>query len=1497
MKKIVLAVLSTATFVACSCANASPKKGIAEELTPPGRGWSVERAWEWYRSIRPTCGCNYLPRTAVNATEMWQADTFDPATIDQELGWAANAGYNSVRVFLQYLVWKDDAVGLKKRINEFLTIADKHGITTTLIFFCDCSFAGKEPYLGKQDDPVPGVHNSGWVPSPGLKRVTDRAVWPDLEKYVKDITATFARDKRVLIWDLYNEPGNSRMGEKSLPLLAATFAWAREANPSQPVTTGVWTGFGNRMSKRIIELSDIITFHSYGKPDSVLAAIGTCKKAGRPLVCTECLRRQVGNTFSSILPLFAKHEVGWYNWGLVAGRTQTYMSWGSKKGDPMPKIWQHDMFHPDGTPYDPKELHLIRAFTFDRQARPKNTSTDWSAIKSPSIRDRSHKAPESAFTVEQLSCEYAANPLGVDARRPRFTWVLKSSRRGQMQSGYQVLVASSEGKLNADIGDKWDSGKVLSERSVNISYEGSPLSSGEKCYWKVRCWDREGKASRFSERAAFEMGLLRQDDWRGQWIGRAAAGSIDYAPGKLRRALHLDGESQSVRIPHYAKLKPAAAITISAWIKPTQCTEAWREIYRKEDGLARQLLAIGETSDIYGLWVGLGIAGSYTERGAPLAASQLKDGEWRLVAATYDGHSIRFYADGKQIGSAPATGPLNTAGSNPAYVGSLNGASEFFAGGIDDVRVYNRALPPAEIEALAAGRQGDLRGLVGWWKFDGNLANSAGGPDGEAVSNPSAPSPLLRTEFTLEKEVEQARAYFSGLGWSELFINGRKVGDHVLDPAATDYDKRVLYETYDVTELLRHGPNAVGVMLGNGWFSEPPRPGYGDSPRLLLQMNIQFADGSRKSVTSEATWKASSGPITRNDIYGGESYDARLEKPGWTTPGYDDSSWEPAVIKRSPGGKLVSQLMPPIKVNKTIEPVRLTNPRPGIYVYDMGQLFGGWARLHIKGPRGTKVTIKYSARLHKDSGLLDNSRYGRGNETDYYILKGDPEGEVYEPRFTYHPVRYVQIEGYPGRPTSEDLRGRVVYSAVDLSGDFHCCNPLLNAIHRNVAWTFTNGLYGFPLDCLHREHWGWLDPATVASTLYARKYMPLFWTKWLDDARCAQHENGVVPDVVPAYPLKGRSTGDPAWATNYLLLVWYLHQYYGDYRILRQHYPAMKRWIDHLTSIAEDHLITKGYYGDHMLPGDAPGKEQFISKETPPSLVWTGYYYRGVFILSHVAELLDKPDDARQYRRLAEDIENAFNKNWLNRETNQYAGGSQTANVFPLALGIVPEANRESVLGNIVRDIVEKRGGHLHTGNTGTTCVIDTLTEQGRGDVMYKVATATTYPGWGYMVEQGATTIWENWGLSGDAESMIMWASIDEFFYNDLAGIRGPDYYGHRYMTPGFRRVRIQPHPLGDLTGAAAAIRTVRGRIAVAWQRDRSSLTMKVTIPVNSKATVSVPKAGLANVLVKESGNIVWRKRSFVGGVAGITAGEETDDYVNFEVGSGEYTFCLTGQK
>jgi alpha-L-rhamnosidase len=1063
----------------------------------------------------------------------------------------------------------------------------------------------------------------------------------------------------------------------------------------------------------------------------------------------------------------------------------------------------------------------------------------------------------------ELTCEYAVDPLGVDTAQPRFGWVLKSETRGQAQSAYQILVASSAAKLGADAGDKWDSGKVSSERSVNIEYQGKVLVSGEKCYWKVRVWNKQGQPSTWSQPGSFEMGLMEQSDWKGQWIGvkppsPPAEDLDDEKPGRVNLAL---------------VAKPS-----TSFVSGHETLDAINDGFKPAKSNNKRYGA-------YGNWPQKGTQWVQYEWSKPVNFAMIdvywfSDGAGILLPKAsrllyWDGNA--FVPVKNPVGLGVEGNKYNTTTFAEVTTSKLKlefDSLETGATGILEFKVYDAGKSPKFPPVVKVNRHAALAAAA------------------------IAPSPLLRKEFAVTKDVRRARVYVSGIGWSEIYLNGRKVSDRVLDPAATDYDKRVLYVSHDVTDQLKKGPNALGVMLGNGWYCEPGRLRYGDAPRVLLQMHIEYADGSTASVTSDPTWKTIDGPIRRNDFWKGEVYDARLERSGWTLPGYDDAKWAAAGVKEAPGGFMQSQMMPAIKVNQTLQPVKLTVPKPDVYVYDLGQIFGGWTRLRMRGPAGTDVTIKYSSHL-LDSGLIDQSRYQGGGATDHYTLKGDGE-EIYEPRFTYHPVRYVQIEGHPGKLTVDDLQGRVIYTDVDLSGRFESSSPVLNRIHQNVRWTLTNGLFGMPLDCLYREHWAWTDPATITGSLYPRQHMPLFWTKWLEDIAHAQQPNGNVPQICPNYD--ARPAFDPAWGGNYPILVWYLYQYLDDERMLRRHYDGMKRCVDYHTTIAENGIISRGIYGDHMLPGKFPGDEHFISPETPPSLIWTGYYYRGALVISQAARLLGKTEDARHYAELADQIKEAFNRKWLNRETHQYVTGSQTANLLPLALQIIPQDQRAGVLENIVKNIAIEHDGHLHTGNTGTTCMIDTLAAVGQGNLMYRVTTNKTYPGWGYMVDQGATTIWETWagrplsrGYPG-AESMVMWATIDGFLYNDLAGIRGPEYYGPGQMAPGFRQIEIRPYVVGDLTHAKATVRTVQGVIASAWKKDGNALTLEVTIPAGARAKVCVPTMGLKNVAVAEGGKPLWKNGAYVTGVVGISGASQSTDFIACEVGSGSYSFRMTGE-
>ena len=894
----------------------------------------------------------------------------------------------------------------------------------------------------------------------------------------------------------------------------------------------------------------------------------------------------------------------------------------------------------------------------------------------------------------EIRCEYTDNPLGLETQRPRFSWILTSSQRGQMQTAYQILVASSPENLSQGKGDKWDSKKLASDQSVTVVYQGKELKSGEKCWWKVRVWDKNGKAGAFSEPATFEMGLLKQSDWRGQWIG----------------------------------------------------------------------------------------------------------------------------------------------------------------------------------------------------------------------ADSSISSPLLRREFAISGSIKRAKAYISGLGWNEFYINGKKVSDHVLDPATSYYNNdqpfelgtRVLYVTHDVTEYLQKGQNALGVMLGNGWYSNDEgvlgkeligRQSFGKTPILRLQMEIEYTDGRVESIVSEDKWKVSDGPIRANEICLGEDYDARLEMTGWNSPGYNDSKWVNAGVVTPPSGKMVAQILPAVKVIKNMKPIKITEIEKGVYIYDFGQHFSGWTQLNVEGPEGTKVKMRYAGILY-DDGRLDTRNQRVATQTDTYTLNGKGT-EVWEPRFTLHGFRYVEVTGFPGTPTLKNLEGRFVYNAVETSGSFESSNKLINQIHSNVLWTFKSSLQGIPQDAAERsERVAWLGDTgfNLEDYLFVLNTAS-FWSKWLDDIKDSQKTDGDLPVVSPLHWRKTYYMW-PTWKSTYPLVAWYLYQYYGDERVLETHYDGIVKLMEFLDKQADNYIISKDL-GDHMEPDRAAGYSNFDPKRTPPEITATGFYYFDAWILAQAAKVLGKTEDYKRYSLLAENIKKAYNEKFLNKETNQYSTGSQTSNAMSLQLGLVPKEREKAVLANLVDDIMIKNEGHLSTGILGTNALEQVLGKLGRADVMFKIATQTTYPSWGYTISKGATTVWEAFEIESKKPytvslNMKMFGSTEIFFFRDLAGIGRGDI--------GFKQIIIRPCIVGDLTYAKASLKTVRGVIAVDWKVADRLLDMKVTLPTNSKGKVSVPKMQLKNVTITESGNTLWKDGLYVGKVLGISSGSETEDYVTFDVGSGNYLFQLSGQ-
>jgi alpha-L-rhamnosidase len=730
---------------------------------------------------------------------------------------------------------------------------------------------------------------------------------------------------------------------------------------------------------------------------------------------------------------------------------------------------------------------------------------------------------------------------------------------------------------------------------------------------------------------------------------------------------------------------------------------------------------------------------------------------------------------------------------------------------------------------------------------------------------------VLRREFELERKAVRARAYICGLGYSELRLNGHKVGRNVLDPAWTNYDKRALYVTCDVTGFLQAGRNAVGVMLGQGWFK---------ASALLVQINIDLEGGEKVEVVSDSSWKGMDGPVIASSVYNGETYDARLETPGWDRPGFDDDGWTAAEVVAGPKGVLSAQMMPPIQVVDTIVPLMMTSPRPGIYVYDMGQNFSGWVQLRVRGQRGTVIKLRFSELIY-DNGLINRENLRSARAEDIYILKGEGE-EVWEPRFTYHGFRYVELSGYPGVPAVNVIRGRVVHTSVEPAGSFACSKPVLNSLQRIIIWGQKTNLHSIPTDCCQRdERMGWMGDAqgTAEEAIYNFD-MGAFYTNFLRDIKDVQDEKGTITDTVPH--IWGSRPADPAWGTAYPLIAWYVYQYYGDRRILEDHYEGIRKYVEFLRTRAEGGLVKFSHYGDWVAVDRTPG-----------NIVSSFYYYYDVKILAEIAKVLGKEADAKAYGDLAAAIKTAFHREYFDPKTRGYANGTQTANALPLFLDLVPDAERGSVWGSLFDNIVYKNNSHLTTGIIGTKYIMELLTNNGSSDLAYDIATQTNYPSWGYMIENGATTLWELWqlrqGPSMNSHNHPMFGSVGSWLYKALAGIN---------LAPGstgFQKIRIAPQMVRDLRYAAGSTRTVRGEVSSSWSRDEQNVWVEVVIPVGSEAEVVIPGLNLENVVIKEGDQVVWEGQGYKAGGQGIRNIEQSQAGFLIKIGSGRYSFELHG--
>jgi len=1020
--------------------------------------------------------------------------------------------------------------------------------------------------------------------------------------------------------------------------------------------------------------------------------------------------------------------------------------------------------------------------------------------------------------------------------------------RDERQTAYQVLVASSPDKLWKGNGDLWDSGKVVSGASSLVEYGGTQPRSWEQCYWKVRVWDQRGRRSDWSESAMWSMGLVGGDDgaWTGKWIGR--------------------DEMETRRVYE------------GIWIwfpegHPETSTALGTAFFRRDFELPKGRTVTSAKwyvagDDQYAIYVN---------------GTKLAEGVGFSSVSLYD--ATKLFKNGR---NALAASVVNGGtGPSPAgFTGILR--IEFDSG--EPMLIGTDAQWVSTIEKLDGWEKPGFDDST--WLKAKELGKTGMKPWG-AVGMPEdrrLPARYVRKEFSVEKKVRRATVCYSGVGLSELYVNGARVGSEVLSPGLTDYDKRVLYVTHDVTRLLRKGPNAIGVILGNGRFYAPRAKTPLDTgtygfPKLMLQMRMEYADGTTATLTSDTTWKLSvDGPILANNEYDGEEYDATREFGAWTEPGFDDSAWQAAQEVKGPAGQLAAQKSEPIRVVQTLKPVAMTEPAPGVYIFDMGQNMVGWCRLKVSGPSGTAVKLRHAETLKPDGTLyLDNIRGAR--VTDIYTLKGKGQ-ETWEPRFTYHGFRFVEVTGFPGRPDLKTIEGQVVHDDLDVTGQFACSNPLLNHIYSNIVWGVRGNYRSIPTDCPQRdERQGWLGDraATSRGETYIYRTAPLH-TKWLWDMADEQKPNGSVSDVCPPYwPLYSDNV---TWPSSIVMIPGALYDQFGDLRVVREIYPAAKKWLVHMSGYVKDGIIERDSYGDWCVPPEDPKliHSKDPARKTDPALLASMYLFHDAKLMARYARLLNFDADARAFDELAAKLREGINRKFYDAEKGIYANGSQTSCVLPLAFGIEPEGAHERLFQNLVEKISVQSNNHIGTGLIGAQWLMRVLTENGRSDLAYTIASQETYPSWGYMVKNGATTVWELWnGNTADpamnsGNHVMLVGDLLIWMFENLGAIK-PDPH-----APGFERIVMRPETPEGLNFARARHVTPYGPVSSEWHRSDRGFRWQVAVPPNTSAVLYIPAE--SEDAVRENGDRL--SRAYGVRVIGVKDGR-----LAVEVGSGRYDFWV----
>lgn len=1017
----------------------------------------------------------------------------------------------------------------------------------------------------------------------------------------------------------------------------------------------------------------------------------------------------------------------------------------------------------------------------DRRAVLKGTALGVGAGTHASVLTASPAGAQARPSLSGLKTCGLENPLSL-ARAPRLAWT-----NGAPQAAYRITCAGSERELRRGRDLLWDSGRIEESRSFDIPYDGPEAAPRQRIWWRVQTWTPQGAVA--TSRPAFWEATITPDDWTAHWL------ASEHPEAKADRLAGLH------------------------WVTGTGpqgpgVQRAFRTLIETPEAAQAEFLL--SASKLQGVWL----------NGTPIEAEGPETPEWTTMALyrldLRPGRNVLAFALTREAGfgtpAAAAAGLLKMRGAD-GQVRRLT------------TRTGWRTLvsPPD-----------------GWTDptFDDADWAEASPPPRPPYGEPWRPYPAmhLRKGFAATRRIRSARLHATALGCYEAWINGRRVGDRMMAPEMTDPSRRILFQTYDVTALVRRGDNALGLWVGDGWYgseySSISRFSFGPAPcRVKAQLDIEYDDGSRETIATGPGWKTAPSPILSSEIYDGEVYDARAEIEGWSTPAFDDAGWAEAETVDAPDVAIEPEDAPPVRVTQTLKAVAITEPTPGNWVFDFGQNFAGWPLLKVRGQTGDAVEMRF-AEVLLPSGEVDQRNLRSALARDTYILKGRGE-ETWTPRFTYHGFRYVQVSGLQTRPTAETLQGLVGHNDLTMTGLLRLGDPVIEKFWRNAVWSQRSNFFGLPTDCPQRdERLGWMGDAEVFWPAAAYNMdLQAYSSRVMGDIRHGQSAKGGFPDIIPPF-FVGLELTSPGWSDAGIVLPHTAWMRNGDTEIVSENWDAMERHMAYILSQNPDHLWTRARgadYGDWLaVDAKEPG-----DPTTPKDLVGAAYWARCAGMMAQMAEGLGRTEDEARYRALFAQIRAAFNVAYV-KPGGEIGNGSQTSYILPIAFGLLDDAAKAEAGRRLVADI-RRRGDTLSTGFLGTPHILDALADSGHPDVAVTLLLQRRYPSWGYMVEKGATTMWERWNSDSGEVAMnsynhYAFGAIGDFLFRRIAGIAP--------AAPGFRHVRVAPIVDRRLGYAGADYISPVGRIRADWRFEGDSAVLDLDIPAGAEAEVP-PSPGM----------------------------------------------------